>query len=202
MVPARAGDGDGTERGRLALAIGSRLAAGLRRLRGPAGTMAGQAGRRGREAKPARSRISRSRRRPLPGDFDPARLRGNVDRDETSPQSPSLETNGFAERTGLAETHLQTHGHPGSARPLRVLLTHPFGTSRQATKPRVHKASPCGGGVGEADGGGVIGRWPVLRSTIPKLPPPIAARSPPPRGEALFPYRLICPAKYLRIPAP
>lgn len=48
--------------------------------------------------KPACSRISRSRRRPLPGDFDPARLRGNVDRDETGPQSTSLEKNGFAER--------------------------------------------------------------------------------------------------------
>ena len=44
MVPAQAGDGDGTERGRLGLAIGPRRAAGLRRLQGLAGTMAGQAG--------------------------------------------------------------------------------------------------------------------------------------------------------------
>jgi hypothetical protein len=85
--------------------------------------------------KPACSRISRSRRRPLPGDFDPARLRGNVDRDETSPQSPSLEKNGSAERSGLAETH--TH-YPRSSGlgPVRSAPPHQLsGFPREAARP-------------------------------------------------------------------
>jgi hypothetical protein len=43
------------------LAIGSRRAAGLRRLSCPARTMAGQSGRRDRDVKPVCSRICRSR---------------------------------------------------------------------------------------------------------------------------------------------
>jgi hypothetical protein len=136
LVPAQAGDGDGTERGRLGLAVGSFREAGLRRSQGPGRTMAGQSGRRGREFKPARSRISRSRRRPLPGDFDPARPRGNVDRDETGPQSTSLETNGSAERSGPVETHTQ-HSRSSGLGPVRSALPHKLsGFPREAAKPR------------------------------------------------------------------
>jgi hypothetical protein len=134
LVPAQAGDGDGTERGR---ARGRLWVCSLDRSgthRNLAGTCAG---RRGREAKPARSRISRSRRWPLPGGFDPARPRGNVDRDETGPQSPSLETNGFAERSGLAETQTHTltviRAWPG---PLRA------SPPTRQRKPEVEKPCP------------------------------------------------------------
>jgi hypothetical protein len=135
LVPAQAGDGDGTERGRLGLAIGSRRAAGLRRLQGLSGTVAGRAGRRGREVKTGLFQDQSESPTAPSGRPDPARPRGNVDRDETSPQSPSLETNGSAERSGLAET--QTH-YPRSSGlgPDRSAPPHQLGGfPREAAKP-------------------------------------------------------------------
>ena len=105
MVPAQAGDGDRTERGRAGLAGGSSWEAGLRRIQGPGRTTARQPGSTGLGRKTGLFQDQSESPTAPSGRPDPARLRGNVDRDETSPQSPSLGQNGSAERSGLAETH-------------------------------------------------------------------------------------------------
>jgi hypothetical protein len=69
LVPARAGDGDRTERGRAGLAGVMCRAAGLRRIQGPGRTPARQPGTTGPGVKPACSRISRGSLTAQPGDF-------------------------------------------------------------------------------------------------------------------------------------
>jgi hypothetical protein len=83
---------------------------------------------------------------------DPARLRGNADRDETSPQSSSLETNGFAERSGLAETHTLNPRSSGlgpdrSAPPRPLAREGPRSKSRVRERPpqSLRDSSPRGG---------------------------------------------------------
>ena len=72
---------------------------------------------------------------------------------------------------------------PGAPRP-SPHLQRPFRVKRRSrafTKP-----PPVGEVSARPTEGGVIRRWPVLRSTIPKLPPPIAARPPPPWGRRVM----------------
>jgi len=120
LVPAQAGDGDGTERGRLPW-----LGGGLGR-RGSEGPKAQDeprrrpAGRRGREVQTGPFQDQSESPTAPSGRPDPARPRGNVDRDETGPQSPSLEKNGSAERSSQAETQTQPHGLRAKPGPLRA----------------------------------------------------------------------------------
>src|SRR4051812_26441666 len=60
--------------------------------------------------------------------------------------------------------------HSGRGPALRDPFHQLSGQPREPAKPCVHKASPRGGGVGEADGGGSIRK--IARSTIddPKTP--------------------------------
>src|SRR4051812_11729264 len=64
-----------------------------------------------------------------------------------------------------------SYKHSGRCPALRDPFQIFSGDPREGAKPCVHKASPCGGGVGEADGGG---SYKTMASSLifdPKTPP-------------------------------
>ncbi len=118
-------------------------------------------------------------RRPVSPERDRDRVRLSLNR----AAHRTLAENDRAERSASSKRYLSKHS--GRCPALRVPFHQLSGDPREAAKPCKSDPPPVGEVSAKPTEGGVIGRWPVLRSSTPKLPPPIAARSPPPRGEDL-----------------
>jgi hypothetical protein len=106
---------------------------------------------------------------------------GNGEPDPARPQQgrlPDADGKRWRGAVGFVET-VTTQNTPDVVRRSATLST-PSAAFRV-------KSSPVGEVSAKPTEGGGIGRWPDLRCTIPKLPPPIAARSPPPQEEDLGP---------------
>ena len=86
-----------------------------------------------------------------------------------TPPARGLPDNDGAERQASSKRYSYPNSGRGPA------LRDPFhtfsGKPREAAKPCVHKASPCGGGVGEADGGESVWQAITARIDDPRTPP-------------------------------